>query len=143
FYALMPSDNADSIAPGGTVCLPNSGPNSGGCITRTGPDCFQLEEAGIYLILFNAAVQDQGQMVLHLNDADLPVSVSGQMGSLNQISGISLVTAPAGAELSLRNPADSNSPLTLSKAEDGCGSLSAHLVIMQLSADASAHAAAG
>ena len=139
----MPSDNADSIAPGETVSLPQSGPNSGGGITRIGPDSFQLEDAGTYLVLFNAAVQDQGQLVLHLNDADLPASVPGQLGSQNQISGVSLVTVPADAELSLRNPADSKSSLTLSEAEDGCSPLSAHLVIMQLSADVSTGANAG
>ena len=38
FYALMPPDNAASVAPGIDVSFPQDGPTSGVDIVRTGPD---------------------------------------------------------------------------------------------------------
>lgn len=37
FYALMPPDNAATVAPGTDVSFPQDGPNSGTDISRTGP----------------------------------------------------------------------------------------------------------
>ena len=40
FYALMPPDNAATVAPGTDVSFPQDGPNSGSDISRTGPACY-------------------------------------------------------------------------------------------------------
>ena len=50
FYALMPSDNAATVAPGTDVDFPQDGPNSGSGIVRTGPGSFNLAEIGTYQI---------------------------------------------------------------------------------------------
>ena len=42
FYALMPSDNAATVAPVTDVSFPQDGPNSGVSITRTGVSSFNL-----------------------------------------------------------------------------------------------------
>lgn len=42
FYALMPPDNAATVAPGTDVSFPQDGPNSGASIPRTGPSSFNL-----------------------------------------------------------------------------------------------------
>lgn len=42
FYALMPPDNAATVAPGTDVSFPEDGPNSGTDISRTGADSFNL-----------------------------------------------------------------------------------------------------
>ena len=42
FFALMPPDNAATVAPGTDVSFPQDGPTSGTAITRTGPSTFNL-----------------------------------------------------------------------------------------------------
>lgn len=51
FYALMPPDNAATVAPGTDVSFPQDGPNSGVDIVRTGPSSFEALwiEAGEYI----------------------------------------------------------------------------------------------
>lgn len=46
FYALMPPDNAATVAPGTDVSFPQDGPNSGASIARTGASSFNLSEIG-------------------------------------------------------------------------------------------------
>ena len=43
FFALMPPDNAPTVAPGTAVQFPQTGPTVGSSITRTGASTFQLE----------------------------------------------------------------------------------------------------
>lgn len=75
FYALMPPDNAATVAPGTDVSFPQDGPNSGANITRTGPSSFNLVEIGTYQILFEVSVTEAGQLLLTLNGADLAYTV--------------------------------------------------------------------
>ena len=42
FYALMPPDNAATVAPGTDVSFPQDGPNSGSDIARIDADSFNL-----------------------------------------------------------------------------------------------------
>lgn len=51
FYALMPPDNAATVAPGTDVSFPQNGPNSGADIIRTGPSSFNLTQIGTYYVL--------------------------------------------------------------------------------------------
>lgn len=46
FFALMPPDNAATVAPGTDVSFPQDGPNSGSGIARSGPSSFNLAEIG-------------------------------------------------------------------------------------------------
>ena len=50
FYALMPPDNAATVAPGTDVSFPQDGPNSGTTIVRTGASSFNLTEIGTYQV---------------------------------------------------------------------------------------------
>ena len=56
FYALMPPDNAATVAPGTDVSFPQDGPNSGASITRTGPSLFNLSEIRTYEVYFTIPV---------------------------------------------------------------------------------------
>ena len=56
FYALMPPDNAATVALGTDVSFPQDGPSSGLSITRTGVSSFNLSEIGTYQIYFNVPV---------------------------------------------------------------------------------------
>lgn len=78
FYALMPPDNAAAVAPGTDVSFPQDGPNSGVDIVRTGPSSFNLAEIGTYQVFFQVAVDEAGQLILTLNEADLAYTVVGR-----------------------------------------------------------------
>ena len=52
FYALMPPDNAATVAPGSDVSFPQDGPNSGIDISRTSASSFSLGLIGTYEIFF-------------------------------------------------------------------------------------------
>ena len=67
FFALMPPDNAATVAPGTDVSFPQDGPSSGSGITRSGPDSFNLAEIGSHQVLFQVSVTEAGQLILTLN----------------------------------------------------------------------------
>lgn len=52
FYALMPPDNAATVAPGTDVSFQQDGPNSGSGISRIDDSSFNLASIGTYQILF-------------------------------------------------------------------------------------------
>ena len=60
FFALMPPDNAATVAPGTDVSFPQDGPTSGTAITRTGPSTFNLLTIGTYQVLFQVSVDRSG-----------------------------------------------------------------------------------
>ena len=59
FYALMPPDNAATVAPGTDVSFPQDGPNSGTDISRTSASSFNLAPIGTYQLLFQVSVNEQ------------------------------------------------------------------------------------
>lgn len=77
FYALMPGDNAATVAPGTDVSFPQDGPNSGSGIARSGPDSFTLADIGVYQVLFQVSVTEAGQLILTLNGEDLAYNRRG------------------------------------------------------------------
>lgn len=54
FYALMPGDNAMTVATGSDVQFPTNGPNSGGGISRVSlsTSSFELANIGTYQVMF-------------------------------------------------------------------------------------------
>lgn len=91
FYALMPPDNAATVAPGTDVSFPQDGPNSGTGIVRTGPSSFNLADIGVYHVLFEVSVDQAGQLLLTLNGADLAYTVVGRATGASQIVGMAIV----------------------------------------------------
>ena len=133
FYALMPTDNATTVAPGTDVRFPQDGPNSGSDISRTGPDSFNLALIGTYQILFEVSVDEAGQLLLTLNGADLEYTVVGRAAGASQIVGMAIVTtAVTNSILTVRNPANNAATLTITPLAGGTRPVSAHLVIMQI-----------
>ncbi|MFA9556958.1 collagen-like protein [Evansella sp. AB-rgal1] len=132
FFALMPPDNAATVAVGGDVDFPQDGPSSG-LITRTGPDTFNLATVGTYQVLFQVSVTEPGQLVLTLNDNELPYTVVGRATGTSQIVGMALVeTSVINSILTVRNPASSSTALTITPLAGGTEPVSAHLVITRL-----------
>lgn len=133
FYALMPPDNASTVAIGADVSFPEDGPASDTGITRTNDSTFKLAEAGTYLVLFEVGVTGSGQLVLTLNDEEVPYTVVGCATGTSQIVGMSIVTTTTeNTILSVRNPESNTTALTITLAAGGNDAVSAHLIILQL-----------
>ena len=133
FYALMPPDNAATVAPGTDVSFPQDGPNSGTNIARTGPSSFNLAQIGTYQILFQVSVTEAGQLILTLNGDDLAYTVAGRATGTSQIIGMAIVTTTAiNSILTVRNPAGNAAALGITPLAGGTRPVSAHLVITQI-----------
>lgn len=134
FFALMPPDNAATVAPGADVSFPQDGPvNASGTITRLGFSSFNLTNIGTYQVMFQVSVSEAGQLLLTLNGADLAYTVVGRATGTSQIVGIALVqTTSVNSILTVRNPAGNATALTITPLAGGTRPVSAHLVITQL-----------
>ena len=129
FYALMPSDNTATVAPGTDVSFPQDVPNSGADISRTGPDSFNLAQIGTYQILFEVSVDEAGQLILTLDGEDLAYTVVGRATGASQIVGMAIVTTTTiNSILTVRNPAGNATALTITPLAGGTRPVSAHLV---------------
>ena len=136
FYALMPPDNASTVASGGAVDFPQNGPASGG-IARTSPETFQLQEIGTYRVAFTVSVSEAGQLQLNLDSGGgavaLPRTVFGRATGTSQISGESLVTTTIkNSLLSVNNPPANVTALTITPLAGGTKPAVATLVIERL-----------
>jgi hypothetical protein len=133
FFALMPPDNAETVAPGTDVSFPQDGPSSSGTIARTGPSSFNLATIGTYQVVFQVSVDEAGQFILTLNGADLAYTVVGRATGTDQIVGTYLVTTTViNSILTVRNPAGNSTALTITPLAGGTRPVSAHLTIMQI-----------
>ena len=133
FYALMPPDNAATVAPGTDVSFPQDGPNSGSGISRLGVSSFNLAEIGSYQILFQVGVSEAGQLVLTLNGNELAYTVVGRATGTSQIIEMAIVTTTSvNSVLTVRNPANNAVALTITPVAGGTEPVSAHLVITHL-----------
>ena len=133
FYALMPPDNAATVAPGTDVSFPQDGTNSGSDISRTGPDSFNPAQIGTYQILFEVSVDEAGQLILTLNGENLAYTVVGRATGASQIVGMAIVTTTViNSILTVRNPAGNAAALTVTPLAGGTRPVSAHLVITQI-----------
>jgi hypothetical protein len=131
FYALMPGDNAATVAPGTAVDFPQNGPGVGG-ISRSGVDTFLLSESGTYRVSFDVSVTEAGQLDLSVNGIELPYTVVGRATGTSEITGESLVTVSAGSILSVNNPAGNSTALTITPLAGGTHAVAASLVIERL-----------
>lgn len=81
----MPPDNSATVAPGTYVEFPQDGPNNSGTIERTNASSFSLSDVGTYLIFFQVSISEARQLVLSLNDEELPFTVVGRATGTEQI----------------------------------------------------------
>ena len=133
FYALMPPDNAATVAPGADVSFPQDGPNSGSGISRVSATEFDLEEIGTYQVLFEVSITEAGQLILTLNGADLEYTVVGRATGASQIVGMALLsTTVINSILTVRNPAGNAAALSITPLAGGTRAVSAHLVITRI-----------
>ena len=132
FFALMPPDNADTVAPGTPVDFPQDGPNSGD-IGRASASAFILPDIGTYQVFFEVPVTEAGQLQLELDGAPLAYTVVGRATGTSQIVGKFLVeTTVEDSILQVINPAGNATALTITPLAGGASPVSAHLVIERL-----------
>lgn len=131
--ATVPPDNAATVAPGTDVSFPQDGLNSGSAIVRIGDDSFNLAHIGVYQVLFQVGVTEAGQLELTLDGAPLAYTVIGRATGTSQIIGLSILTTTTiNSVLTVRNPADNSTALTITPLAGGTQPVSAHLVITQI-----------
>jgi hypothetical protein len=131
FYALMPPDNAATVAVGGAVDFPQDGPQSG--ISRSGSSAFVLPKVGTYRVSFAVSVSEAGQLGLSLNGTELAYTINGRATGTSQISGEALITTLApDSTVAVVNPAGNSTALTITPLAGGSHAAAASLVIEQL-----------
>ena len=131
FYALMPGDNAATVAIGGAVQFPQNGPSSG-TIMRLAADQFSLPAIGTYQVMFQVSINEPGQLAISLNGNAVASTTVGRATGTSQIVGIALVTTTAvNTVLSVIN-SGGFSALSITPLAGGTNLVSAHLVITRL-----------
>ena len=132
FYALMPTDNPESIEPGGDVAFPRNGVIANTNIGRTSDTTFLLNAAGTYLVMWHATVTEASQFVLTLNGTELPYTVVGKGDGFGELTGFTVLNITTPSTLTVRNPASNTTDATLTANAGGTLPVSAHLTIVQL-----------
>jgi Collagen triple helix repeat (20 copies) len=137
FYALMPPDNASTIAAGSAVAFPQNGAGNG-TIVRSGPSAFVLPSVGTDRVAFAVSVTEAGQLELTLDSGAgavaLPYTVFGRATGTSQITGEALVTTTAvNSDISVVNPTGEATALTVTPSAGGVDASAASLVIERLS----------
>jgi hypothetical protein len=129
-YALMPPDNAATVAPGTAVDFPENGPvHASSGILRINSSQFLLADTGTYRVQFSVSVTEAGQLALALNGNPLPYTVAGRATGTSEITGEALVTANPGDVLTLVNPAGNPTALTITPLAGGTQPVAATLII--------------
>jgi hypothetical protein len=149
FFALMPPDNAVTVAPSTAVQFPQDGTSSGsGLIVRAGPSTFVLSQIGVYQVFFQVSVTEAGQLVLALDQgggsSEILSTMAGRATGTSQIVQTALVrTTVINSLLEVHNPAGETTALTITPLAGGTNPVSAHLVITLLQGPTGATGATG
>ncbi|WP_255049512.1 hypothetical protein [Lacihabitans sp. CS3-21] len=132
FFALMPGDNAATIAAGTAINFPQNGLTDG-YITRSSSNQFILPDVGIYLVHWQVSISEGAQLVIMLNGTELANSVVGRATGTSQIVGHTLIntTLPTSI-LSITSPAGNTPALTITPTAGGTHAVSANLVITRI-----------
>ena len=132
FFALMPPNNASTVAVGGAVEFPQNGPSKGG-IVRNSPSAFVLPDAATYRVSFSVPVSEAGQLQLTLDSNPLAYTVYGRATGTSQIIGEALVTTTAAnSVVSVINPSGNATALTITPLAGGTHPVAASLIIERL-----------
>ena len=133
FFALMPGDNAGTIAVGAAVLFPQNGATFGGAITRLSSSTFNLAAIGNYEITWQVSISEAGQLQLAINGVGLAATVVGRATGTTQICGSTVIAIVApNAVLSVINPVGNADALTVTTIAGGASSVSATLSIRAL-----------
>jgi len=128
----MPGDNAATVAIGTAVKFPQDGPQDG-VIVRSSDSTFVLPDIGTYRVTFSVSITEAAQLELKLNSSPLTYTVSGRATLSSLVAEEALVTTTAiNSVLSVINPAENSTALTITPAAGGTRPVAAYLIIEQL-----------
>jgi hypothetical protein len=117
--------HSGSIKPGGDIPFPSNGPSLGRDITRLNSTTFRLRSIGTYQVQFTVNIEDSKQLVLTLNNEELPESVTGATGLLL------FTTTIEDTSLTVRNPQSSFTPIHFS-THPGYSPVASHLLLTRI-----------
>jgi len=132
FFALMPGDNAATVAAGTAIQFPQNGPTNGAAVRATA-STFTIAAAGTYRIGVQISFDEAGQWALALNGAILPDTVVGRATGTNQATIFTEIVCALHDVLSVINPAGNPAALTITPSAGGTHAVSATLSIQQIS----------
>jgi BclA C-terminal domain len=132
FYALMPPDNAATIAAGTAINFPQNG-RSNGVIIRSNDTQFLLPDVGTYQVNWQVSIGEAGQLGLQLNGTLIANTVVGRATGTSQIVGNTIITTTIpNSLLSVLNPAGNTPALTITPTAGGTHAVTANLVITRI-----------
>lgn len=131
-YAQVPSDNPAPIAPGEAVAFPTTAVAAGGII-RTSDSVLTIQNPGTYLIAFNATTNEAGQLQLLVNGAPVNYTTVGKTDTGDQLQSVALVPiTTANSTVSVINPTNATTNVTLTPSAGGTNPASAQLTIARI-----------
>jgi hypothetical protein len=130
FFALMPPDNAATVAIGAAVEFPQDGATIGGgeAPVRVGPASFQIQKAGVYQISYQASVDEAGQLAMAVNGTPVSATRAGRATGTSQISNTFMFEFAFADIIEIWN-SDSAGALTITPNAGGASAVSAVLTI--------------
>ena len=132
YYATAPGDNPTAVTAGNAVEFPTTSSQSTG-ITRLSDSTFNLAEAGTYLVAFRVNSTDAGQLQIAVNSNGLANGIFGTSTEGSSIDGVTVITtAQANSVLSIINPTNSTSPITVTQNAGGANPTVSTLTIIKL-----------
>lgn len=132
YYATAPSDNPTAVTAGNAVEFPTTSSQSTG-ITRLSDSTFNLAEAGTYLVAFRVNSTNAGQLQIAVNSNGLTNGIFGTSTEGSSIDGVTVITtAQANSVLSIINPTNSTSPITITQNAGGANPTVSTLTIIKL-----------
>jgi hypothetical protein len=131
FFALMPGDNAATIAVGAPILFPQLGPTNGAA-TPLGGGLFTIAATGTYQIAWQASVAEPGQLMVKRNATEVAATVVGRATGTTQIVGNTTLSLSAGDVISIVNPSGNAAALTLTPTAGGTHAVSATLSILKI-----------
>lgn len=132
YYATAPGDNPTAVTAGNAVEFPTTSSQSTG-ITRLSDSTFNLAEAGTYLVAFRVNSTDAGQLQIAVNSNGLANGIFGTSTEGSSIDGVTVITtAQANSVLSIINPTNSTSPITITQNAGGANPTISTLTIIKL-----------
>ena len=132
YYATAPGDNPTAVTAGNAVEFPGTSSQSTG-ITRLSDSTFNLAEAGTYLVAFRVNSTDAGQLQIAVNSNGLANGIFGTSTEGSSIDGVTVITtAQANSVLSIINPTNSTSAITITQNAGGANPTVSTLTIIKL-----------
>ena len=132
YYATAPGDNPTAVTAGNAVEFPTTSSQSTG-ITRLSDSTFNLAEVGTYLVAFRVNSTNAGQLQIAVNSNGLANGIFGTSTEGSSIDGVTVITtAQANSVLSIINPTNSTSPITITQNAGGTNPTVSTLTIIKL-----------